>query len=52
MIPKEEALQKSLLESSDVLIMIFGIMIQLGFTKQQIVKMSQSQVEKWLKYVK
>ena len=49
---KEEAIQKSLLESCDVLIMTFGIMIQLGFTKQQIVDMTESQVNKWLKYVK
>ena len=49
---KEEATQKALLESCDVLIMIFGLMIQLGFTKQQIVDMTESQVNKWLKYVK
>lgn len=49
---KEEAIQKALLESCDVLIMIFGLMIQLGFTKQQIVDMTESQVNKWLKYVK
>jgi hypothetical protein len=49
---KEEAIQKALLESCDVLIMIFGLMIQLGYTKQQIVEMTESQVNKWLKYVK
>jgi NTP pyrophosphatase (non-canonical NTP hydrolase) len=49
---KEEALQKALLESVDTMIMIFGIMVQLGFTKQEIVEMTESQVNKWLKYVK
>lgn len=49
---KEQAIQKALLESCDVLIMIFGLMIQLGYTKQQIVEMTESQVDKWLKYVK
>lgn len=49
---KEEALEKSLLESCDVMIMIFGIMNQLGFTKQQIVEMTEKQVNKWAEYVK
>ena len=49
---KEEAIQKSLLESTDTMIMIFAIMIQLGFTKQQIVEMTESQVDKWLSYIK
>jgi hypothetical protein len=49
---KEEALQKSLLESVDTMIMIFGIMLHLGFTKQQIVEMTESQVNKWLNYIK
>ena len=49
---KEESIQKALLESCDVLIMIFGLMIQLGYTRQQIVEMTESQVNKWLKYVK
>lgn len=49
---REEALQKSLLESVDTMIMIFGIMIHLGFTKQQIIEMTESQVGKWLSYIK
>ena len=49
---KEEALQKALLESVDTMIMIFGIMVQLGFTKQQIVEMTESQINKWLTYIK
>ena len=49
---KEEDLEKSLLESCDVMIMIFGIMNKLGFTKQQIVEMTEKQVNKWAKYVK
>jgi hypothetical protein len=34
------------------MIMIFGIMLHLGFTKQQIVEMTESQVNKWLNYIK
>jgi len=34
------------------MIMIFGIMVQLGFTKQQIVEMTESQINKWLTYIK
>ena len=49
---KEEAMQKALLESTDTMIMIFGIMVQLGFTKQQIVEMTESQINKWLTYIK
>ena len=49
---KEEAMQKALLESTDTMIMIFGIMVQLGFTKQQIVEMTESQINKWLIYIK
>lgn len=37
-----------LLESSDCLIMIFDIMIEMGFTKQDILDMSEKQIKKWL----
>lgn len=40
-----------LLESSDCLIMIFDIMTQMGFTKEQICNMSEQQVNKWLKNI-
>ena len=49
---KEVALHKSLLEASDTMIMLFLIMIELGFTKQQIVEMAESQIKKWLTYIK
>lgn len=49
---EKEVIQKALLESCDVMIMIFGMMIQLGFTKQQIVEMTEHQINKWLSYVK
>jgi hypothetical protein len=41
-----------LLESTDCLIMIFDIMTQMGFTKEQICNMSENQVNKWLKNIK
>ena len=47
----EQYTQKALLESVDCMIMIFHIMIDLGFTKQQIVEMCESQINKWLTYV-
>jgi len=40
-----------LLESTDCLIMIFDIMTQMGFTKEQICNMSEKQVNKWLKNI-
>jgi hypothetical protein len=40
-----------LLESTDCLIMIFDIMTQMGFTKEQICDMSEKQVNKWLKNI-
>jgi hypothetical protein len=45
-------MEKALLESVDSLIMIFDIMIKLGFTKDQIVEMAEKQVNKWLNYIK
>ena len=45
-------MEKALLESVDSLIMIFDVMIKLGFTKDQIVEMSEKQVNKWLNYIK
>ena len=48
----EEYTQKALLESVDCMIMIFDIMIYLGFTKQQIVEMCESQINKWLTNIK
>jgi hypothetical protein len=40
-----------LLESTDCLIMIFDIMTNMGFTKEQICDMSEKQVNKWLKNI-
>lgn len=37
-----------LLESCDVMIMIFSIMYQMGFSKQEIVEMTGSQINKWI----
>jgi len=37
-----------LLESTDCLIMIFDIMTQMGFTKEQICNMAEKQVNKWI----
>lgn len=48
----EEIIKKNiLLESTDCLIMIFDIMTQMGFTKEQICNMSENQVNKWLKNI-
>lgn len=49
---REVIMEKALLESVDSLIMIFDIMIKLGFTKDQIVDMSEKQINKWLNYIK
>jgi hypothetical protein len=40
-----------LLESTDCLIMVFDIMLEMGFTKGQICDMSEKQVNKWLKSI-
>lgn len=48
----KEVIEKNiLLESTDCLIMIFDIMSQMGFTKEQICDMSESQVNKWMKNI-
>lgn len=49
---KEQIKQDMLLESVDCLIMVFDIMTYMGFTKQQIVDMSEKQVNKWLNNIK
>lgn len=49
---EKQIVEKALLESCDVMIIIFGLMIQMGFTKQQIVEMTEKQINKWLSYVK
>jgi NTP pyrophosphatase (non-canonical NTP hydrolase) len=49
---KEEATKKALLESVDTMIMIFSIMNYLNFDKKQIVEMTESQIKKWLSYIK
>jgi hypothetical protein len=48
---KEKIEYNILLESTDCLIMIFDIMTQMGFTKEQICNMSEKQVNKWLKNI-
>lgn len=40
-----------LLESTDCLIMVFDIMTNMGFTKEQICDMAEKQVNKWLKNI-
>lgn len=49
---KEEATKKALLESVDTMIMVFSIMNYLEFDKNQIVEMTESQIKKWLFYIK
>ena len=48
---KEEINNNILLESTDCLIMIFDIMTQMGFTKEQICEMAEKQINKWLKNI-
>ena len=48
---KEKIRENILLESSDCMIMIFDIMIQMGFTKKEISDMSDRQINKWLKTI-
>jgi hypothetical protein len=45
---KEEINNNILLESTDCLIMIFDIMTQMGFKKEQICNMAERQVNKWI----
>jgi hypothetical protein len=45
---KEKIKENILLESTDCLIMIFDIMTNMGFTKEQICDMAEHQVNKWL----
>lgn len=40
-----------LLESTDCLIMVFDIMTNMGFTKEQICDMAERQVNKWIKNI-
>lgn len=48
---KDDIRKNILLESTDCLIMIFDIMSQMGFTKEEICEMSESQVNKWMKNI-
>ena len=48
---KEKINYNILLESTDCLIMIFDIMTQMGFKKEQICNMAEKQVNKWLKNI-
>ena len=48
---KEDIRKNILLESTDCLIMVFDIMSQMGFTKEEICDMSESQVNKWMKNI-
>jgi len=48
---KQQIEKNILLESTDCLIMIFDIMSQMGFTKEQICDMAESQVNKWMKNI-
>jgi len=49
---KEKIRENILLESSDCMIMIFDIMIEMGFTKQEISDMSERQINKWMSGIK
>jgi len=48
---KEEIRKNILLESTDCLIMIFDIMSQMEFSKDEICEMAESQVNKWMKNI-
>lgn len=48
---KETIKKNILLESTDCLIMIFDIMAQMGFKKEDICEMAESQVNKWMKNI-
>lgn len=48
---KEDINYNILLESTDCLIMIFDIMTQMGFKKEEICNMAEKQVNKWLKNI-
>lgn len=48
---KEDIRKNILLESTDCLIMVFDIMSQMGFTKEEICEMAESQVNKWMKNI-
>lgn len=45
---KEQIRENILLESSDCLIVILDIMIHMGFSKEEIVNMSEKQINKWV----
>lgn len=49
---KEDIKNKILLESTDCLIMIFDIMSQLGFTREEICNMADKQINKWTNNLK
>lgn len=49
---KEKIINNILLESTDCMIMIFDIMIKMGFTKNEICSMTENQVNKWLSQIK
>lgn len=48
---KETIKNNILLESTDCLIMIFDIMNQMGFKKEDICEMAENQVNKWIKNI-
>lgn len=48
---KKDIERNILLESTDCLIMVFDIMSQMGFTKEQICNMAENQVNKWIKNI-
>lgn len=45
---KSEIKNKILLESVDCLIVIFDIFTYMGFTKEEVINMSEKQINKWL----
>lgn len=49
---KDQIMKNALGESVDSLIMVFDIMIKLGFTKDEIVETAEKQINKWLNYIK
>lgn len=45
---EDEIKKRILLESCDVLIMIFSIMDEMNFSKEEITEMTESQIQKWI----
>lgn len=49
---KEQIKNNILLEATDCLIMVFDILINMGFTKSEIADMAERQISKWISGIK